>query len=96
MSGSSSPLTPVPHSSLSLHRNAGLFNFMLSRYVALFPQIYPGSTTSLFDTVPFFDAIIDNPYEYGFTDSKDVCPDYVNVRDDPLVNLNTCPWPFSQ
>ncbi|SCV67194.1 BQ2448_5840 [Microbotryum intermedium] len=76
--------------------NVNKYNAMLTSFIPWIPLSYPGTRAMLFDTQPFLNALLDDPYRYGFVDATDVCPAYEYVSGDPFVNSPLCPWPFTE
>lgn len=86
-----------PNATEMVAANVDRWNFALSTYVHdVLTQTFPEAKYVLFDTVPFFNALLDDGFNYCFTETAGACPDYIPQRNNPLVNLPSCPWPFAQ
>ncbi|GAA5831649.1 hypothetical protein JCM11251_000781 [Rhodosporidiobolus azoricus] len=72
------------------------YNTALATLSSALPTLYPSSRVALFDTQPFFSAILDSPRQYGFLESEVYCPAYADVSDDPMVELAECAWPMRE
>ncbi|KDE03176.1 hypothetical protein MVLG_06329 [Microbotryum lychnidis-dioicae p1A1 Lamole] len=76
--------------------NVDKYNAMLASFIPRIPLNYPGTKAMLFDTQPFFNSLLDDPFRYGFVDATNVCPAYEYVSGDPFVDSPLCPWPFTE
>ncbi|GAA5913243.1 hypothetical protein JCM5296_006863 [Sporobolomyces johnsonii] len=72
------------------------YNVALYDYTTRIPTYYPGSKVALFDTQPFFNAILDSPANYGFMDSTDYCNLYAGITNQPNITLPECRWPLAE
>ncbi|GAA5825875.1 hypothetical protein JCM3770_003087 [Rhodotorula araucariae] len=71
------------------------YNTELARLVGEFRTAYPDARFALFDTVPFFNQILDNPANYGIADATTACTAYATLYNQPAIALPACTWPMS-
>ncbi|GAA6044060.1 hypothetical protein JCM8097_008701 [Rhodosporidiobolus ruineniae] len=76
--------------------NIATYNQNLASYLSAFTSLFPGSQISLFDTQPFFTAILDSPRTYGFLEAETYCTAYAEISDQPMAMLAECAWPMSE
>ncbi|GAA5889751.1 hypothetical protein JCM6882_004310 [Rhodosporidiobolus microsporus] len=72
------------------------YNAALTTLSTSLLSLYPDTQLALFDTQPFFSAVLDSPRTYGFLESEVYCPAYADVMDDPMVELAECAWPMRE
>ncbi|GAA5964810.1 hypothetical protein JCM21900_001452 [Sporobolomyces salmonicolor] len=72
------------------------YNVALSDYTTRIPTYYAGAKVALFDTQPFFNAILDSPTDYGFIDSTAYCNVYAGITNQPNITLPACTWPLAE
>ncbi|BGP04140.1 hypothetical protein JCM10021v2_007888 [Rhodotorula toruloides] len=74
----------------------GQYNGQIASYANSLPSLFPGTSVSIFDTQPFFRALLDSPRSYGFVDTTTYCADYSVVQDMPNLTLPQCAWPMAE
>ncbi|BGP36041.1 hypothetical protein JCM10296v2_007893 [Rhodotorula toruloides] len=65
----------------------GQYNGQIASYANSLPSLFPGTSVFVFDTQPFFRALLASPRSYGFVDTTTYCTDYSVVHDMPELAL---------
>ncbi|KAJ8291366.1 Acetylesterase [Rhodotorula toruloides] len=74
----------------------GQYNGEIASYANSLPSLFPGTSVFVFDTQPFFRALLASPRAYGFVDTTTYCEDYSVVQGMPNLTLPQCTWPMSE
>jgi len=63
------------------------YNTQLASLFSTFPASYPLASFRLYDTVPFFNTLLDNPAQYGIRNATAACDAYAAVTGPPEISL---------
>ncbi|GAA5939533.1 hypothetical protein JCM3775_004854 [Rhodotorula graminis] len=74
----------------------GQYNTRLAALFDTLPSSHPEASFRLYDTVPFFDAILDTPQQYGFANTTAACDAYAAVTGPPEISLPLCGVPLEE
>ncbi|GAA5913744.1 hypothetical protein JCM8208_003872 [Rhodotorula glutinis] len=74
----------------------GLYNTRLASLFTTFATSFPAASFRLYDTVPFFNALLDNPQQYGIDNTTAACGAYAAVTGPPEISLPQCGVPLER